>query len=275
MTCPTPTPHLTQRWNWTAISSRIDGSVRFERVKAQGGGTPGRGTEFLINSGGVNIPTITRQRCARSAQLQPQLHLVDCGCAVEGHSNTRSFVRASRGGRFNGDRQTFGGKISSTIGALCTERACSAAGTQGCASDGVTPSVDFVKQYELGIKNRGSLGGGPLHARPHAVQGQLQAVDLRTVGHSLPRRRGRLRDRCAVQVLRRRILRHHRTAASPWSATQPGPSRPARAPAPPAHRRRSSARRTCQTLMLHRAGELRFRRDGHARGQCHRPVGDR
>ena len=54
--------------------------------------------------------------------------------------------------------QTFGGKIAGD-GSLCTG-AMAKAGTMGCAADGVTPSVDFVKQYELGLKNRGGLLGG-------------------------------------------------------------------------------------------------------------------
>jgi outer membrane receptor protein involved in Fe transport len=73
--------------------------------------------------------------------------------------NTSLFVRASRGGRFNGDRQTFGGKFTTT-GALCTSAQAKVPGTTGCTADGVTPSVDFVNQYEIGLKNRGQIGGG-------------------------------------------------------------------------------------------------------------------
>ncbi len=83
----------------------------------------------------------------------------------------------------------------------------------------------------------------PVRARYHAVQGQLQAEHVRTLGHALPRRRGRLRDRCALQVLRRRVLRQHRERR-----VQPGRQRhlveadPVGHRAPPAIRRRSSAR---------------------------------
>jgi outer membrane receptor protein involved in Fe transport len=134
----------------------LDGSVRFERVKATGGGTQG-GAEFLINSGGINIPAIT-DNGARAEFLDYSRSYTSwtAGALWKASSNTSLFVRASRGGRFNGDRQTFGGKIATT-GALCTG-AMAAAGTSGCTADGVTPSVDFVNQYELGMKTRGSFG---------------------------------------------------------------------------------------------------------------------
>ncbi len=136
----------------------IDGSVRFERISASGGGTQG-GTEFLVASGGVNIPTIT-DNGARAEFLDYSRSYTSwtAGALWKASPNTSVFVRASRGGRFNGDRQTFGGKISTT-GALCTS-ANAAAGTNGCSADGVTPSVDFVNQYELGVKARGSFASG-------------------------------------------------------------------------------------------------------------------
>jgi outer membrane receptor protein involved in Fe transport len=139
-------------------SFAIDGSVRYERVKASGGGTQGGATEFLVNSGGINIPTITDNGTAEVLNYSRSYVSWTAGALWKASSNASVFVRASRGGRFNGDRQTFGGKISST-GALCTS-AMAAAGTGGCASDGVTPSVDFVNQYEIGFKTRGNLADG-------------------------------------------------------------------------------------------------------------------
>lgn len=133
----------------------IDGSVRFERVKASGGGRVG-GAEFLVNSGGVSIPAITANGAREVLDYSRSYTSWTAGALWKASGNTSLFVRASRGGRFNGDRQTFGGKISST-GALCTG-AMAKAGTGGCTADGVTPSVDFVNQYELGMKTRGSLG---------------------------------------------------------------------------------------------------------------------
>jgi outer membrane receptor protein involved in Fe transport len=53
-------------------------------------------------------------------------------------------VRGSRGTRFNADRLTFGGNFNAN-------------GTLNTA--GETAVADYVYQYEVGLKNRGSLGG--------------------------------------------------------------------------------------------------------------------
>jgi outer membrane receptor protein involved in Fe transport len=135
----------------------IDGSVRFENVKASGGGRTG-GAEFPINSSGVIIPAMSANGAVEVLNYSRSYTSWTAGALFKANANTSIFVRASRGGRFNGDRQTFGGKIA-TDGSLCTG-AQAAAGTLGCVADGVTPSVDFVKQYELGLKNRGDLAGG-------------------------------------------------------------------------------------------------------------------
>jgi outer membrane receptor protein involved in Fe transport len=94
------------------------------------------------------------------------------GALWKASGDTSIFVRASRGGRFNGDRQTFGGKFhstGSTVGALCTSEqtelrdannVVTRAAQFGCGADGVTPSVDFVNQYGLGLKTRGNVAGG-------------------------------------------------------------------------------------------------------------------
>ncbi|HEX4846508.1 MAG TPA: TonB-dependent receptor [Novosphingobium sp.] len=135
----------------------LDGSVRFENVKASGTGTAG-GSEFFVNSNGVLIPAITSNGTRETLNYSRSYTSWTAGALWKVNGNTSVFVRASRGGRFNGDRQTFGGKIASD-GSLCTG-AMAAAGTMGCVADGVTPSVDFVKQYELGLKNRGEMAGG-------------------------------------------------------------------------------------------------------------------
>lgn len=147
----------------------LDGSVRFERVKAQGSGTQG-GAEFLVNSNGVNIPAIRSNSAAETLDYSRSYISWTAGALFKANPDTSLFVRASRGGRFNGDRQTFGGKFhtsGSTIGALCTSEQTplfNSAGVQtragqfGCTADGVTPSVDFINQYEVGLKNRGDIG---------------------------------------------------------------------------------------------------------------------
>ncbi len=149
----------------------IDGSIRFERVKAKGGGTQG-GPEFIVNSGGVNIPAIRSNSAREVVNYTRSYKSWTVGGLFKANDNTSLFVRGSRGGRFNADRQTFGGKFQQSgpnIGALCTSgqvelRNAANVVTRpaqfGCGSDGVTPSVDFVNQYEVGIKNRGNIGGG-------------------------------------------------------------------------------------------------------------------
>ncbi|ABD26321.1 TonB-dependent receptor [Novosphingobium aromaticivorans DSM 12444] len=135
----------------------IDGSVRFERVKASGYAIGG-GDEFDVVSGGVTIPTITSDGVREDLNYTRSYTSYTVGALFKASSNLSIFARTSRGGRFNGDRQTLGGKIRND-GALCTS-ADAAAGNGGCTADGVTPSVDFVKQHELGIKSRGGLLGG-------------------------------------------------------------------------------------------------------------------
>ncbi len=139
-------------------SFAIDGSVRFENVKAKGGGTQG-GTTITVNSGGVLLPALLSNSAREVLNYSRSYTSWTAGALYKINPNASLFVRASRGGRFNGDRQTFGGKFTTT-GALCTSAQAKTPGTTGCAADGVTPSVDFVNQYEIGLKNRGQIGGG-------------------------------------------------------------------------------------------------------------------
>ncbi len=136
----------------------LDGSVRFENVKAKGGGTQG-GTSITVNSGGVLLPALLSNSAREVVNYSRSYVSWTAGGLYKVSPDLSLFVRASRGGRFNGDRQTFGGKFTTT-GALCTSAQAKTPGTTGCTADGVTPSVDFVNQYEIGVKNRGQIGGG-------------------------------------------------------------------------------------------------------------------
>ncbi len=138
-------------------SFALDGSVRFERVKAKGGGTQG-GTTITVNSGGVLLPALRSDSAREVVNYSRSYTSWTAGALLKATPDLSLFVRASRGGRFNGDRQTFGGKFTTT-GALCTSAQATAL-ANGCTTDGVTPSVDFVNQYEIGLKNRGQIGGG-------------------------------------------------------------------------------------------------------------------
>ena len=134
---------------------QIDGSVRFDNLKASGW-TQGAGTQYFLNNNGVNIPTATTNGVQENLNYSRSYTSYTVGALYKVNSDTSVFVRASRGGRFNADRQTLSGKIRAD-GQLCT---AADIGTGACTTDGVTPAVDFVKQYELGIKNRGTLLGG-------------------------------------------------------------------------------------------------------------------
>jgi outer membrane receptor protein involved in Fe transport len=147
---------------------QIDGSVRFESVKARGGGTQGVAIETFVNSSGVQIPAITSSSARESLNYKRSYTSWTVGGGFKPTENTNIFARVSNGGRFNSDRQTFGNKIRNT-GELCTSDdlqlknalgVVTRAAKFGCGSDGVTPSVDFVRQYEVGVKNQGDIGAG-------------------------------------------------------------------------------------------------------------------
>lgn len=149
----------------------LDGSVRFESVKASGSTQQG-GAEFNTVVGGVAIPTMLADGKKEVLNYSRNYVSWSFGGLYKVSPNTSVFVRASRGGRFNGDRQTVGGKIASD-GSLCTG-AMAKAGTLGCSADGVTPSVDFVNQYELGVKTRGDLAGGKFTAELTLLKGNFK-----------------------------------------------------------------------------------------------------
>jgi outer membrane receptor protein involved in Fe transport len=153
-------------------SFALDGSIRFENIKAKGGGTQGGTSITVANPGGQAIPALLSNSAREVVNYSRSYTSWTAGALFKASPDLSLFVRASRGGRFNGDRQTFAGKFQSTgsnIGALCTSSQTPIFGAGGvvirpaqfgCGADGVTPSVDFVNQYEIGLKNRGQVGGG-------------------------------------------------------------------------------------------------------------------
>lgn len=152
----------------------IDASIRFERVSA-GGFAVGGGTEFLVapdpSRPGLLIPAMTANGTREILDYSRSYTSWSVGALFKASSDFSLFGRASRGGRFNADRQTLGGKFTST-GALCTGPQALAR-SNGCAADGVTPSVDFVNQYELGAKVRGDLAGGDFTAELTLLRGDF------------------------------------------------------------------------------------------------------
>jgi outer membrane receptor protein involved in Fe transport len=136
----------------------LDASVRFDRIKASGYAIGG-GSEFIVNSDGVNIPAITSNGSREVLNYTRSYTSWSVGGLFKATSNLSLFARASRGGRFNGDRQTLSGKFNAD-GSL--------------NSNGITPSVDFVKQYELGVKSRGELGSGRYTAELTLLKGSFK-----------------------------------------------------------------------------------------------------
>lgn len=139
----------------------LDASVRFERVSASGFAIGG-GSTFLVSPDPSNpalqIEAITANGVRELLDYSRSYTSWSVGGLFKASRDLSVFARASRGGRFNADRQTLGGKIAND-GSLCTGDEA-LAGANGCTADGVTPSVDFVKQYELGVKAQGSVGNG-------------------------------------------------------------------------------------------------------------------
>jgi outer membrane receptor protein involved in Fe transport len=155
----------------------IDGSVRFESVKASGTTIAG-GAEFNVLSGGVLIPTATANGATEVLDYKRSYTSWTAGALWKATGDLSIFARASKGGRFNSDRQTVSGKFRPD-GSLCT-RAQSIAfvNTPQACTDGVTPSVDFVNQYEIGVKNRGNLGSGRYTVEFTLLKGDFKRSDF-------------------------------------------------------------------------------------------------
>lgn len=122
----------------------VDASSRFETVQASGWTHKG-GSEFNTEVDGVMIPTLIANGDSEHLDYAVSYTTWTLGGLYKASDDTSLFVRASKGGRFNGDRQTVSGKINPD-GSL--------------TKAGRTAAVDFVNQYEVGIKQRGDIGEG-------------------------------------------------------------------------------------------------------------------
>ncbi|MGB5077130.1 MAG: TonB-dependent receptor [Sphingorhabdus sp.] len=150
----------------------LDGSIRFETVKAAGYVIRG-GAEFPVNSGGVIIPTMAANGPREVLDYSRSYTSWTAGALFKATPGLSIFGRASRGGRFNSDRQTVSGKFNAD-GSLCTR----AQATALACTDGVTPSVDFVNQYEIGVKNRGNIGSGRYTVELTLLKGDFKRSDF-------------------------------------------------------------------------------------------------
>lgn len=144
----------------------VDASVRFEMMKASGWTVAGSKTEFntpvTFNGITTQIPTILANGAREVLNYGRNYTTWTAGALWKANQDTSIFVRASRGGRFNSDRQTVSGKFNAD-GSL--------------NQTGIVPSVDFVNQYEIGLKNRGDLLGGRYTLELTLLSGNFKRSD--------------------------------------------------------------------------------------------------
>ncbi|GAA0659921.1 TonB-dependent receptor domain-containing protein [Rheinheimera tangshanensis] len=122
----------------------LDASVRRDTVDASGWTAAG-GEVFNTVVDGVAIPTLIPNGARENLNYSVSYTSWTVGGLYKLNEDTSLFTRASKGGRFNGDRQTVSGKINAD-GSLNQQ--------------GLTSAVDFVNQYELGVKRRGEVLDG-------------------------------------------------------------------------------------------------------------------
>lgn len=128
----------------------LDASVRFDSVKASGVSysPTAAGTVNVTDASGVVValPAFNTSTAVTDRFNYRVNYTSWSGGALYAlNDNTSIFARVSRGGRFNADRLLYAGSYTAD-GKL--------------TAGGRAKSVNFVSQQELGIKSRGSLGGG-------------------------------------------------------------------------------------------------------------------
>lgn len=122
----------------------LDASVRRDTVDASGWAFAG-GTSYMTEVDGVMIPTMPSNGPKENLDYSVSYTSWTVGGLYKLTEDNSLFTRASKGGRFNADRQIVSGKIN-------------ADGSLNQA--GQTSAVDFVNQYEFGIKHRGNIDSG-------------------------------------------------------------------------------------------------------------------
>lgn len=125
----------------------INPSIRSDSVKASGiTYAPVAGTNLTVRDalGSASLPTYVTSMTPNSV-LDYRLRYTSwsLGALYELSNDTSLFARASRGGRFNADRMTYGVNYSAD-GSLTQQ--------------GKAVALNFLNQQEFGIKNRGSFG---------------------------------------------------------------------------------------------------------------------
>jgi hypothetical protein len=136
----------------------LDGSVRRDTVDASGFTIQSSGEALVTVVDSVEIPTLLSDGNQENLDYSVSYTSWTFGGLYKFNEDTSFFTRASKGNRFNADRQTVSGKINSD-GSL-TEA-------------GQVAAVDEVNQYEIGVKNRGDLGGGTYTAELTLLNGDF------------------------------------------------------------------------------------------------------
>ncbi len=132
----------------------LDTSIRDDINHGSGSGVASSGTLLTLTQNATNpvtgasqavkIPYYLADGTPEVINYTKSLLSWSVGASYKATDALNLFVRASRGTRFNADRLTFGGNFNAN-------------GTLNTA--GQTAVADYVYQYEVGLKNRGSLGG--------------------------------------------------------------------------------------------------------------------
>lgn len=129
----------------------LDASVRFDSVQANGSAYAGgaaAGTVTVTDALGTAVlPAFNTARTPSNLLDYSKSYTSwSLGALYEIGTGTSIFARASRGGRFNADRLLYNDANFTSTGQL--------------TAGGDHLSVNYVTQQEIGIKNRGSFGGG-------------------------------------------------------------------------------------------------------------------
>ncbi|MEY2927954.1 MAG: hypothetical protein RL367_2431, partial [Pseudomonadota bacterium] len=141
----------------------FDGSVRFDSIKAAGvtfgPAATGVTTKVTDALGSANIPTFqTSTVVSDRLNYTKRYTSWSFGALYAFNDDTSVFVRASRGGRFNADRLTYGGNFNAD-GSLNQK--------------GNAISLNFLTQQELGVKHRGHIGSGSYNVELTYFRSQL------------------------------------------------------------------------------------------------------
>ncbi|MBS0477516.1 MAG: TonB-dependent receptor [Proteobacteria bacterium] len=142
----------------------LDGSVRFDNLKASGNayaGVAGANITYSDALGSASLPTYnTATTPVNVLDYSKSYTSWSFGALYEVNNNTSVFARVSRGGRFNADRLLYNNNNFTSSGQLTT--------------GGNYLSVNFVTQQELGLKQRGNIGAGRYHAEVTVYRAQTK-----------------------------------------------------------------------------------------------------